>query len=818
MFQDLVKFIISYHKDDNVTTLKMINTLKREIHDDLTNAFEMAEPLLDKYSELYSQSSSFFDFLTLCCEWSPCHRKKTDIYVKCNDKWKEEKIALKEEYEKEIMNLRKKILQYESDFNSEFLNNVKEKYDTNQKQLTSQHEREIKQLVDKYNTDIKQLKHDHEEERRKWINSKDEELKQWKEKFESGIKSDYDLDIKKVKNECEIEKMTLRTEIDRLKMDLWNQSTQLSTRDNQLQIMAQSQGAISNVSGLMEKNNEFEKQILELQEIIQKMITSPQNLEIVSMIKQLMQTSAYFQQQMVNMQQQIELLVKENNSYQEQMQQLNNVNPTLMMSSTQLPLPSSGKPFIEYPEHDKETIDSLKEKIDEMTQISSNSTEMLTLLKEDLQHAETEKQACLNRIQQLEAEISFFKKKDTESIVKELKTQLQQTRDELFKYKDEVIIKTKDLNTCNDQIIDLNTQIEMKNAELEKYRGNELLIRKKITEIERNADETQSELQKENNKLSDEINYCNKEWRECRDKLSRIELEKKQLEHVVKILNGRITGLETDFNACLEENQNFTEKHSKQILKLNEQFKTKSVELQSKETELNTQIKTKSEELEELKRRLLNANNSIKEYEGKVTECTQYIKKLESNLNEKEKNHLQEVNDLKQKLYATGLQLQSLENTNRELELELKTVKTEYEIKNKQIVDECKKQFDSLKLSKDSQISKLEVEIKQLNDKLQNSESSKRQLSEQIENEKIEYTILKMQMDNKSEVNQLNLKIQQLETTLREKEGIFENCEIQTKNYLRQINIQNEEINSLKQQIFNNIEQMNLLSKKHEDE
>ncbi|XP_054709136.1 myosin-2 heavy chain-like [Uloborus diversus] len=77
MFRDLVRSIIDYEANTNPTaSLNLLETLKREIRKDLTSAFELAEPLIEKYPDLYDRSSTFFEFLTTCSGWSPCFAQR----------------------------------------------------------------------------------------------------------------------------------------------------------------------------------------------------------------------------------------------------------------------------------------------------------------------------------------------------------------------------------------------------------------------------------------------------------------------------------------------------------------------------------------------------------------------------------------------------------------------------------------------------------------------------------------------------------------------------------------------------------------------
>lgn len=64
IFQTLVECLLKQFRDpDDALAMNAMNTLMREIKHDLTEAFMMSRPLVDRYSSLFWESRSFFDFL-----------------------------------------------------------------------------------------------------------------------------------------------------------------------------------------------------------------------------------------------------------------------------------------------------------------------------------------------------------------------------------------------------------------------------------------------------------------------------------------------------------------------------------------------------------------------------------------------------------------------------------------------------------------------------------------------------------------------------------------------------------------------------------
>lgn len=79
-FKALVQAINeSARERDNVLTMNLIHSLKRDIRNDVVDAFVRAGPLIDKHMELYDTSKSFLDFLFKLCQIQPLeHRANYD--------------------------------------------------------------------------------------------------------------------------------------------------------------------------------------------------------------------------------------------------------------------------------------------------------------------------------------------------------------------------------------------------------------------------------------------------------------------------------------------------------------------------------------------------------------------------------------------------------------------------------------------------------------------------------------------------------------------------------------------------------------------
>ncbi|GBO42461.1 hypothetical protein AVEN_143811-1, partial [Araneus ventricosus] len=68
MLRSLVKTIYKYDRDHSSTTRQLLDTLKRDLREDVVCAFDIAAPLIEKHFELYSDCSSFLDFLFRLCD------------------------------------------------------------------------------------------------------------------------------------------------------------------------------------------------------------------------------------------------------------------------------------------------------------------------------------------------------------------------------------------------------------------------------------------------------------------------------------------------------------------------------------------------------------------------------------------------------------------------------------------------------------------------------------------------------------------------------------------------------------------------------
>lgn len=109
VFKELVKNILKYRRNpDDLLTHGYLGTLKREISNDLIEAFKLSQPLINDYQTAYSDSNSFFDFLLKICHISIYSNPqetalKRDLEMDNADmqrRFTEEKQKLKEDLEK----------------------------------------------------------------------------------------------------------------------------------------------------------------------------------------------------------------------------------------------------------------------------------------------------------------------------------------------------------------------------------------------------------------------------------------------------------------------------------------------------------------------------------------------------------------------------------------------------------------------------------------------------------------------------------------------------------------------------------------------
>lgn len=86
MFNELVCAYIQYSENESCAIDRVIKTLENDLKNDLTLAFEKSKPLILKYPNIYSQCSSFFEFIlnlsnnkSLLKDFSKSSEDKTDI-------------------------------------------------------------------------------------------------------------------------------------------------------------------------------------------------------------------------------------------------------------------------------------------------------------------------------------------------------------------------------------------------------------------------------------------------------------------------------------------------------------------------------------------------------------------------------------------------------------------------------------------------------------------------------------------------------------------------------------------------------------------
>ena len=129
MFRDYLKAWLSYRKDDNVMSARTLDALKKEIREDLLEAFELGEPIIREYPELYDSSSSFVDFLFRLLDVPPIMQQQRQPSGNFQNVVRNFQEQL-DQIETEICGLKEK--------SEELLFRVGRKYDTNDKNISDQ--------------------------------------------------------------------------------------------------------------------------------------------------------------------------------------------------------------------------------------------------------------------------------------------------------------------------------------------------------------------------------------------------------------------------------------------------------------------------------------------------------------------------------------------------------------------------------------------------------------------------------------------------------------------------------------------------------
>lgn len=69
VLKTLVEAILqSYREPNNLIYIQLLQTLKRDVAQDVTDAFQLGKPLVNKHPDLYRNSTSFLDFLFKLCD------------------------------------------------------------------------------------------------------------------------------------------------------------------------------------------------------------------------------------------------------------------------------------------------------------------------------------------------------------------------------------------------------------------------------------------------------------------------------------------------------------------------------------------------------------------------------------------------------------------------------------------------------------------------------------------------------------------------------------------------------------------------------
>ncbi|GFR19487.1 uncharacterized protein TNCT_224121 [Trichonephila clavata] len=131
VLKTLVDAILQSQRDPyNLLHVQLVQTLKKDISRDVTEAFTKSQPLVDQYPELYRSSSSFLDFLfKLCNVPSPPSPYCQGEYLQKRLASKERELVSlqetlrekgycydteKKDYEMQIKSWREEALQYEA--------------------------------------------------------------------------------------------------------------------------------------------------------------------------------------------------------------------------------------------------------------------------------------------------------------------------------------------------------------------------------------------------------------------------------------------------------------------------------------------------------------------------------------------------------------------------------------------------------------------------------------------------------------------------------------------------------------------------------
>ena len=314
-------------------------------------------------------------------------------------------------------------------------------------------------------------------------------------------------------------------------------------------------------------------------------------------------------------------------------------------------------------------------------------------------------------------------------------------------------------------------------------------------------------------KIAAKINYLieskNKVFADIESLIETSQKEKKEFKNQINSLQAKIKQLEEEkeinSNKYLDKKNKLLNNKEKNISELNEKIKELEKKIELKENELKTE-KAKYKEILDQKNEL---NNELKEKNEEILNLEEENEKLSDDLKEKNKEfieykqkYLDEIkskedldilnNKYKKEIEKYKTKIDSLEENNEKILEELNLIKTE----NNKLIKENKVKEKEISLLKSNK-NEINLELKNIEKEYQDDLDKKEKLINEFNEKYNELNEQYIEINNKN--SDLNKKIKELNTELNDIK--FENEKL-----TQEINIKEEEYESIKDKYITLIE------------
>ena len=361
--------------------------------------------------------------------------------------------------------------------------------------------------------------------------------------------------------------------------------------------------------------------------------------------------------------------------------------------------------------------------------------------------------------------------------------------------KEAITIKQKELS---EKIIKIQNELKLKDEKLITI-NNEMDNLKKEKELLKESNEQkEKEIISLKNSKIEEYNDIKKKYEKILDKYNNLENEQKEKEK--HLLNERINN---------ENKYQNLEKTLKEKNKENIILNTKIEEIEKSLNEMKLLN-------DESKAKLINSEESLKEYQNKIKELENKHMKDINILEEKNEKQDNEIKEAENKILLKENEIDNLKNDNIRLKTEIKNkekelIKANMELnKSSQNVDELKKSIDNLNKvinEKDNHFLEINQKNKNLEKINEQNNNLLNQYKKELENEKNEneQNLKAITNINDNDIKKFQNEITQLNSQLSELKKKFDEKNIENEKLIEELNLKNTKLEE-NEKIFEKIQ------------